>query len=183
MQKRILSLVTSLFLVISLVGVLPAVTASALTYEDYEYSVLDDGTVEITGYTGSATTLSIPSIINGKKVTSFGECAFIYCESLTSITIPNSVKYIGDYAFYVCPSLTNITIGNGVTSIGEGAFEHCYSLTNITIPSNVTSIGEWAFCGCESLTSITIPNSVTSIGGFAFDISKVLQVLKFQIVL
>ncbi|MGN0624339.1 MAG: leucine-rich repeat domain-containing protein, partial [Oscillospiraceae bacterium] len=139
------------------------IEASAETYGDFEYSILDDGTVEISGYTGSDSTLTIPGTIDGKKVTSIGGYAFEDCTSLTSITIPNSVTSIGSNAFNYCTSLTSITIPNSVTSIGGGAFNTCTSLTSITIPNSVTSIGYSAFENCTSLTSITIPNSVTSI--------------------
>ncbi len=53
-----------------------ATTAGAETYGDYKYSVLADGTVEITGYTGSATEIEIPAAIDGKSVTSIGNSAF-----------------------------------------------------------------------------------------------------------
>ena len=145
------------------------ITASAEAYEGFKYSILDDGTVEITGYTGSDSKLVIPGTIDGKKVTSIGYWAFSYCTSLTSITIPNSVTSIGSDAFNYCTSLTSITIPNSVTSIGDWAFSYCTSLTSITIPNSVTSIGWSVFGNCTSLTSITIPNSVTSIGSDAFN--------------
>ena len=94
--------------------------------------------------------------------------AFSGCESLTSVTIPNSVTSIGEYAFSGCTGLTSITIPNSVTSIGENTFAYCESLTSVTIPNSVTSIGGDAFQSCKRLTSITIPNSVTSIGKNAF---------------
>ena len=71
----------------------------------------------------------IPDKINGKSVTSIGEGAFMYCPSLTSITIPNSVTSIGDNAFRSCTNLTSITIPNSVTRIGAYAFYDCNSLT------------------------------------------------------
>ena len=50
------------------------------------------------------------------------EQCVLLCNSLTSVTIPNSVTKIGDSAFYDSYGLTNVTIGNGVTSIGDYAF-------------------------------------------------------------
>ena len=93
-------------------------------------------------------------IPNDGSVTSIGYCAFYGCESLTSITIPDSVTFIGEGAFYWCHNLTSVTIGDGVTSIGASAFYDCYSLTSVTIPDSVTSIGASAFSGCDNLTTV-----------------------------
>ena len=131
---------------------------------------IEDGEVTITSCDISLSgDIVLPSKIEGKPVTSIGWRAFLYCSSLTSITIPNSVTSIDDWAFRYCSSLTSITIPNSVASIGDDAFSYCDSLTSITIPNSVASIGYMAFSGCSGLTSITIPNSVTSIGFRAFD--------------
>ena len=66
---------------------------------DFEYTVLDDGTAEITDYTGSAAELVIPYEIDGYKITSIGNDAFKDCISLTEITIQDSVTNIGNSAF------------------------------------------------------------------------------------
>lgn len=83
-------------------------------------------------------------------------------------SIRKGVKVIGNSAFLGCESLTNINIPNSVTNIGDGAFSGCNSLTSINIPNSVTYIGNSAFRECESLTNINIPNSVTNIGNNAF---------------
>ena len=95
--------------------------------------------------------------------------AFIYCYSLSSVTIPSGITSIEDSAFNSCFSLSSVTIPSGVTSIGNNAFYVCYSLSSVTIPSGVTSIGNNAFYVCRSLSSITIPSGVTSIGNSAFN--------------
>ena len=59
-------------------------------------------------------------------------------------------------AFYNCNSLPSITIPNSVTSIGNYAFRACYALTSITIPNSVTSIGTSILFNCENLTSIIV---------------------------
>ncbi len=111
---------------------------------------------------------SITAVTIGDSVTSIGDAAFDNCHSLTSISIPDSVISIGNSAFLACDSLTSISIPDSVTSIGEAAFYYCDSLTSVTIPNSVTSIGNSAFYSCDSLTSISIPDSVTSIGEAAF---------------
>ena len=149
--------------------VICAVCAGAEMYgEDLFYKVLDDGTVEIARYYGSAEKIDIPAKIDGKSVTRIGANAFEYCSNITSITIPDSVTSIYAYAFRYCTSLKSITIPDGVTEICGYTFEDCISLKSVTIPGSVTSIDGCAFSGCESLISVTIPDSVTEIGGSAF---------------
>ena len=111
---------------------------------------------------------SLTSITIPESITSIKNHVFFGCTALQSITIPKSVKSIGEDAFCNCKSLISITIPESVTNIGGAAFSGCTALTSITIPDGVTSIGAWAFSGCTALQSITIPSSVTSIGGEAF---------------
>ncbi len=92
-----------------------------------------------------------------------------YIAKETNYTIPNSVTTIGDSAFAFCDSLTSINIPNSVTTIGKFAFSDCESLVNINIPNSVTTIGRGVFDGCKSLTNINIPNSVTTIENGAFN--------------
>ncbi len=71
----------------------------------------------------------IPIQINGYQVTGIGNDAFYGCNSLVSITIPESIKKIGSYAFWGCSSLTSIVIPDSVTSIENDVFGGCTSLT------------------------------------------------------
>ena len=142
--------------------------ASAETYGDFQYSVLNDGTVQITRYNGSEQSVELPSEIDGKSVTAIGDAAFIYCSDITNVTIPDSVTSIGDWAFQYCSGLISITLPDSVTSIGDYAFQFCENLTSIIIPDNITSIQKDVFNGCKSLESVVIPNSVTNIDYGAF---------------
>lgn len=137
---------------------------ASVTYEGVEYSVTSIG--ELAFHLDSLTTVTIPN-----SVTEIGESAFEGCRSLISVTIPNSVTEIGEEAFKNCRSLTSVTLPNSVTEIGKEAFMSCESLTSITIPSTneVFDIGEGAFMFCESLTSVTfLSNKVNSIWSDAF---------------
>ncbi len=165
---KLLACLLSIVLICAFMFAIPSKKVMADTYGDYEYVVMDDNTVKITGYSGSASSLEIPAEINGMPVISIGYRAFSFCESITSITIPDSVTSIGISAFAYCPLLVSVLIPDSVTSIGNLAFSRCESLDNITIPDSITSIKSGTFATCVSLTSITIPNSVTSIESYAF---------------
>ena len=144
--------------------------ASFEVIDGFKY-ILDSGTKTATllpnteKYAGDVV---IPESVKAKdgndyKVTAFGDKCFLWCEKLTSITIPSSVTSLGDECFSVCRGLTSIAIPSSVTSLGENCFSSCSGLTSITIPSSVTSLGDYCFIDCISLTSITIPSSVTSL--------------------
>ncbi len=139
----------------------------AEVFGDFEYQELEDGTVEITKYTGTDAEVTVPGTIDGKSVTSIGTSAFNGCSSLIGISIPDSVTSIESFAFENCSSLTEMVIPNGVTTIW-GIFSGCSSLTKVTIPDSMKTISYDAFNGCSSLKEITIPNSVTSIDRNAF---------------
>ena len=131
----------------------------------------DRSSYTVTGYTGTDTTVVIPSEYKGVTITAIGDSAFRYCDSaksLTSVVIPDSVTIIGDYAFYECTGLTSVTIPDSVTVIGEWTFAYCNNLTSAVIPDSVKNVGKHAFYYCAGLTSVTIGNSVTIIGDYAF---------------
>ena len=110
-------------------------------------------------------------------------------QSLTSITIPNSVTSIGKSAFDRCTGLTAVHISDlanwyGIIFSSEGSnplywahhlFLNGVEVKELTIPNSMTSIGNYAFIGCRGLTSVTIPNSVTTIGHSAFDECNILR--------
>ena len=81
--------------------------------------------------------------------------------------IKEGTRLIADGAFGDCESLTSITIPNSVTAIGFGVFQGCSRLRSITIPNSVTSIGKFAFFECSSLKSVSVPRH-TQIADNAF---------------
>ena len=82
--------------------------------------------------------------------------------------IPEGTTRIDDYAFLQCDKLVSVSIPNTVEEIGEGAFGSCKNLISITLPSSLGFIEEAAFFGCKGLRSIVIPNGVKMIDARAF---------------
>lgn len=133
------------------------------------------------GYTGNIA-ISNQITYQGMNfaVTEISPRAFGECNSMTSVTIPNSVTTIGKQAFYICSGLTSITIPQSVTTIEEQAFEGSSTgLTSIIVAGdnpkydsrdNCNAIIEKAtntlILGCKHTK---IPNNITTIGRSAFD--------------
>ncbi len=168
--------------------IIPAITADAAdeeefiegTYGDLTYKKYSDH-VEIYDCDESATSVDIPAEIEGLPVTEIHGGAFIYCDSMTKITIPESVISIGENTFGSCSSISSIEVteNNEYYSSIDGVLfsknkteviQYPCGNENTTyeIPDSVTSIGDYAFFGCSNLAEITIPDSVTSIGFDAF---------------
>ncbi len=129
--KRTISLVLSFIIVIT-----TAITPSADYYEDYEYAILSDNTIEITKYIGSDEKIEIPSQINGFAVTKIGSEAFMHNSSIKNVVIPDNILRIEKLAFDNCSELVSVFIGSGVYFIGERAFDDCKKLENITVDEN-----------------------------------------------
>ena len=111
----------------------------------------------------SLTTVSLPNSIHTIETESF-----ILCRNLKAINIPSSVKIIGTSAFNGCRSLTSVTIPGSVITIGADAYSNCTGLESVSIATSVKTIDAGAFSICTSLTEINIPPSVTTIGISAF---------------
>lgn len=116
--------------------------------------------------------LEIPKTVihNGVPfpVQSIGEYAFMDCDTLTELIMPDGLQVIGEFAFWACYNLSEITIPARVTEIAEGTFMGCRSLAKVTFLGRVTSIGNDAFYGTRSLKHIDLPDSLTSLGSGAF---------------
>lgn len=137
------------------------------TDDGFKYTVESDE-VTIKGYEGSKTTLTIPSEIDGKKVTKIGANAFDSNTSITSVEISENITTIDSYAFYNATALESVSIPESVTTINEGAFANCTALSSVNLPSKLKTISYGLFASCSNLTKIEIPEGVTSIDGYAF---------------
>ena len=160
----------------------------------YTYMLLDDDTVELTGFSTAAeeANVVIPSTAQGHRVTSIGiyafhncaalksvqtkapiksigDGAFAGCNNLKTVMLPDSVTSVGTASFYECTKLEKVHLGNSVRSIGDNAFMFCKMLGSVTLPNSIRSIGTGAFSSCTILESVTLPDSIISIGTGAFN--------------
>ncbi|MBO5576147.1 MAG: leucine-rich repeat protein [Ruminococcus sp.] len=179
MKKRLLSLAMAAVMTFGTSGTLPlasfaeitsiSASAESKTSGDWEYYENDDGTIGITGYSGTNTHLNIPQYLDNKRVVSiygFGE--FMKTKRLLSVSIPEGVREIQDYAFEYCSLLGKVELPDSLEYIGEHAFTGCVWLEKITIPDNVNYIGKYAFAFCDRLKEVNIPQSVSAVSNGAF---------------
>lgn len=112
------------------------------------------------------------AIPNGTQT--IGKGAFLDCEVLTAVSIPQSVTAI-EYAAFCMSGITSLVVPDSVESMGRFIFSDCHYLESVTLPKGLTAITEGLFYCCDALKSVTIPKGVTSIGDFAFEYCEVLE--------
>ena len=120
-------------------------------------------------WNNSVTSISIPN-----SLTKFNGNEFNLCEKLMYNSYDNA-WYLGNeenpYLILIkakSKSITQCAINERCKDIANSAFEDCVMLEEINIPNSIKKIGNYAFYKCTSLINIIIPDSVTKIGGSAF---------------
>lgn len=134
---------------------------------DYEYILNSHSEAVITAYTGTASSVNIPSALDGHSVVRIGDYSFINNTNIVSVHLPAGIKGIGTYAFYGCSQLSNINLPEGITEIGLDAFGYCAALSGITLPESLEYLGDYAFEN-TSMTGIIIPSKITLLGNSLF---------------
>lgn len=174
MKKRFVSLLVALSITLTFLPIgAVAAAPNKITKGELKYTVnADEKSVTVSGTSRKPTQLTIESSIsdNGKNytVTKIATWAFNACNTLTEVTLPNTVDEIGYQAFFKCSNLTKVIIPEGVTKIGQAAFYGCSQLTCITIPSTITNM-DTAFSGNTALSHVTLTNGISKISSNAFE--------------
>ena len=111
---------------------------------------------------------TITNVVVGEGCLDFCENAFLRCENLVSLNIPNTVTNIGKNAIQLCKVLPRIDIPGSVKTIGDSAFAACYGLETATFGDGIETIDVDAFMNCSSLAAVDLPSSVRHVGDRAF---------------
>ena len=123
---------------------------------------LDDGAVTITGYSGSATTLTLPASLHGYPVTAVAANAFAYCSTITEIILPDTVTDIGARAFFAMRSLESLRLPEGLQTLPAQVLEGCNSLKSLTLAEGLEFILDSALAN-TGLQTLTLPASLKKI--------------------
>ena len=108
----------------------------------------------------SLTYLNFKKDISGNtKLSTIGEYAF-QDNSISTLTIPNSVMFIGDYVFFRNKNLISLTFeeGSQLKEIGDYVF-YGNNINSVVIPSSVQIIGDSAFAYNYNLTKVIFEDS------------------------
>ena len=121
-------------------------------------------------------------------VSEISSTAFNGCDSLKSITIPESVTEIGAGAFGDCSKLENIFVNENNTAYKsvDGSlyskdgktlvrFPINKKIISFTVPDGVTTIDINAFNRSIWLKTVTLPETVTAINDYAFYMCRALK--------
>ena len=146
---------------------------------DWEYTEEDDGTITLTSYKGTDTTVIIPNSINGKKVKKLSGTIpsgyHIEYFSIWNEKIRNGNEHDNVSSGY-CKgqdTITKVIISPGIEEIetsgaSDGVFSLSTALKEIIIPDTVVKIGPGAFWGCKELKKVNIPKKVDTISNGTF---------------
>ena len=174
---------------------------------NYKYKVSGEEAT-ITVYTGSEEVVSVPSVIEGYKVTAIGNNAFKDVKEISKVNIPEGISKIGNGAFSDCTNLKQInlpeglkiigysfiadtavkslwvpkTVIDGANPAGNGITEGAIALEEVIFEEGMTKIPDY-FCANSkanvTLVKVEIPESVTEIGRSAFYKCSGVKSIKF----
>ena len=175
---------------------------------NYKYKVSGEE-VTITAYTGSEEVVSVPSVIDGYKVTAIGNNAFKDVKEISKVNIPEGITKIGSCTFFNCTNLKQINLPEGLKEIGyrfiadtavrslkvpktvnrsytygsSGATGGAAALEEVIFEEGMIKIPDY-FCANNkanaALVKVEIPESVTEIGCYAFSRCSGLESVYFK---
>ncbi|MBQ4427498.1 MAG: leucine-rich repeat protein [Oscillospiraceae bacterium] len=107
---------------------------------DWEWTVTPEKTVQLKGYSGEETKLTLPSSIDSYPVTEIGKDAFSGNGKIVSVRIPGSIKLLRENAFRGCAELVSVSIGEGCEQLDRNVFSDCPKLTKCVSPKSLVEI-------------------------------------------
>lgn len=135
----------------------------------------------ITGYTGSATEIVLPTsysivdgqITEGTEETITGLVWYVgqspNLANVKKLVIPEGYTLTSMGACQNMTALEEVSIPASLTSAGSGLFSNCKNLTKATFADGTTIVPASIFSGCEKLSEVILPESISTIKNDAFN--------------
>jgi len=83
------------------------------------------------------------------------------CLQLEKVELNDGLEDIFDDAFLYCESLMEIKIPESVSRVGPNAFKHCQKM-NLAIVGSKTEFNASSFLGCDSLREVIVHGNAGS---------------------
>ena len=160
MKKNYLKSLTFLAFCLSLFAAL-TVCASAKTVKSGNYIFDVNGkTASLVEYTGSESTVSVPSKVGTATVTKINDYAFWQNKKAAKVYLPSTVTTIGDAVFNECTALYKVVLPKKLVTMGDSVFWYCTNLKTVVFYENAKTFGKNIFTGCnKAVTAYVVKGS------------------------
>lgn len=112
--------------------------------------------VAIRRYRGTAQSVIVPPMIEGKAVTAIERKAFLSCKTVRFISLPDTIEEIGDWAFAHAEQLGSVTIPRHPLSRGKELFLGCKRLREVVLCSSQEERNEYAVRGLYRMLAMAV---------------------------
>lgn len=161
---------------------------------EFQQITLNEGITELGEFSFARSALTEITLPEGTTKISYG--AFYHCDSLQSVTLPDTIMCVEPKAFTFTPWIEEFlnngaggsgnylisggvllayrgqeekpVLPEGIRVIAAEVFQDHGEIRSITLPDSLKVIGEGAFEGCENLTEVKGASAVTTILDRAF---------------
>ncbi|MFI3229772.1 MAG: leucine-rich repeat protein, partial [Bacillota bacterium] len=133
-----------------------------------------------------ATSLTTIVFNEGSSLSDITAYAFAGLTSLTTVDFGSAeITTVGNYSFMFCESLTSVLLSDSLEYIGRFAFYGTTSMITISIPANVEYIGQYAFYGNnelyvlfqgDQLPEYLVENWDVGIKGYYLDVKEFFEI-------
>ncbi len=134
-------------------------SSTATAASEFTYEMKYDDYIIIKKYNGTAESVEIPAVIEGKNVCEISNDAFKDNIYLKKVIMPDTILYVQAGAFMNCKLLQEVGFSDNIVYIGRDAFNGCEVLKSVELKGSKLSlrtIDSGAFANCSALESATI---------------------------
>ena len=107
---------------------------------DFVFDKNDDGTLTLSGYTGSDSSVSVPAQVDGMAVAAIARSAFSGNRSLVEVVVPDGVLRLEGGAFASCASLKKVRLPDSLEEVGGGLFDGCGALEDLQLDISIEAV-------------------------------------------
>ena len=159
--------------------------AGMQTADGWSYETNSNGTLTITGYSGTETKVTVPATIDGKSVSGIGYGAFLNNRALEEMTVSEGIQSINGDAF-TGSTLKKIYLPASLNTFGssrlmrklegiyvDSASQYYRDVDGVLYNKNMTTLVKYP--AQKTATTFTVPGGVTTVGDGSVDCNTSLQ--------